>query len=242
MHDNVLNNSFCIPIYYSSGIKFFISIEFSNPLHTGCLFTGREKRRTKSSELCFLVIALVWDQNRLTLSLKNGTFQNFLCNLPLPSSKVPSQLALIFILWYLYLSVFHDKYQSYKYEKIQQGNLLVPSSKVLPQLAEEERQPIAETALPDCSPRLPCTLFSVHCTLYIVQCRRWGRGGVWRYTGIIHLVPGHMSPHAQVSSSHDIKDYIEAIWSGPDEGESGGEPRGNDDTVLSIISTRPPYL
>ena len=38
----------------------------------------------------------------------------------------PTQLTLIFILWYLYLSVvFHDKYQSYKYEKIQQGNLLV---------------------------------------------------------------------------------------------------------------------
>ena len=36
----------------------------------------------------------------------------------------PTQLALIFILWYLYLSVFHDKCQSYKYEKIQQGNLL----------------------------------------------------------------------------------------------------------------------
>ena len=37
----------------------------------------------------------------------------------------PTQLTLIFILWYLYLSVvFHDKYQSYKYEKIQQGNLL----------------------------------------------------------------------------------------------------------------------
>ena len=65
---------------------------------------------------------------------------------------------------------------------------------------------------------------------------------MWRYTGIIHLVPGHMSPHAQVSSSHDIKDYIEAIWSGSDEGESGGEPRGNDDTVLSIISRGPPYL
>ena len=58
------------------------------------------------------------------------------------------------------------------------------------------------------------TLYTVHSTLYIVQCRRRGRGGVWRYTGIIHLVPGHMSPHAQVSSSHDIKDYIEAIWSG----------------------------
>ena len=35
----------------------------------------------------------------------------------------PTQLTLIFILWYLYVSlVFHDKYQSYKYEKIQQGN------------------------------------------------------------------------------------------------------------------------
>ena len=50
---------------------------------------------------------------------------------------------------------------------------------------------------------------------------------MWRYTGIIHLVPGHMSPHAQVSSSHDIKDYIEAIWSGSDEGESGGPLVGN---------------
>ena len=29
----------------------------------------------------------------------------------------PTQLTLIFIFWYLYLSVFHDKYQSYKYER-----------------------------------------------------------------------------------------------------------------------------
>ena len=35
----------------------------------------------------------------------------------------PTQLTLIFILWYLYLSVvFHDKYQSYKCEKILEGN------------------------------------------------------------------------------------------------------------------------
>ena len=30
----------------------------------------------------------------------------------------PTQLTLIFILWYLYLSVvFHNQYQSYKYER-----------------------------------------------------------------------------------------------------------------------------
>ena len=35
---------------------------------------------------------------------------------------VAQQLTLIFILWYLYLSVgFHDKYQSYKYEKNTSG-------------------------------------------------------------------------------------------------------------------------
>ena len=33
------------------------------------------------------------------------------------------------MLCYLYLSVvFHDKYQSYKYEQIQQGNLLICSA------------------------------------------------------------------------------------------------------------------
>ena len=38
----------------------------------------------------------------------------------------PTQLTLISMLWYLYLSVvFHDKYQGYKYEKIQQGNMLL---------------------------------------------------------------------------------------------------------------------
>ena len=40
------------------------------------------------------------------------------------TSRLPcTQLTLIFILWYLYFSVvFHDKYQSCKYEKIQEGN------------------------------------------------------------------------------------------------------------------------
>ena len=42
----------------------------------------------------------------------------------LPLADCPTQLTLILSLWYLYLSVFHDKCQSYKYEKIQQGNLL----------------------------------------------------------------------------------------------------------------------
>ena len=35
-----------------------------------------------------------------------------------------TQLTRIFIFWFLYFA-FYDKYQSYKYEKIQQGNLLV---------------------------------------------------------------------------------------------------------------------
>ena len=41
----------------------------------------------------------------------------------LPLADCPTQLTLILSLWYLYLSVFHDKYQSYKCEQIQHGNL-----------------------------------------------------------------------------------------------------------------------
>ena len=34
-----------------------------------------------------------------------------------PLVDCPTQLTLIFMILHLYLSVFHDKYQSYKYEK-----------------------------------------------------------------------------------------------------------------------------
>ena len=46
------------------------------------------------------------------------------CALP-PGKHCPTHLTLIFILWYLYLSVFHYKYQSYKYERNTAGKSAV---------------------------------------------------------------------------------------------------------------------
>ena len=49
----------------------------------------------------------------------NSTYpRKMFCIVPPYLVDCPTQLTLIFILWYLYLPVvFHDKYQSYKYER-----------------------------------------------------------------------------------------------------------------------------
>ena len=77
----------------------------------GSLFTYQKFKAKKGQKRLPLIRVESWfiSCKLNTFLSKLNTFHRVDC---------PTQLTLIFILWYLYLSVvFHDKYESYKYEK-----------------------------------------------------------------------------------------------------------------------------